>query len=197
MKYVLMGTSSNFGNMLSMAAASVVLPFLPMLPLQILLNNFLYDCAQVPIPSDRVDGSYMQKPRRWNIAFIRRFMLTMGPLSSLFDVLTFAVMVSVFQAGPALFRAGWFVESLATQTLVIFVIRTADRPWRSRPSQSLALGVGACVVLGTLLPWSPAAPWLGFAPLPAPFLGFVVIMVLAYLAVVEVAKRRFYRRHGL
>jgi Mg2+-importing ATPase len=197
MKYVLMGTSSNFGNMLSMAAASLVLPFLPMLPLQILLNNFLYDCAQVPIPSDRVDGSYMQKPRRWNIAFIRRFMLTMGPLSSLFDLLTFAAMLHLFHAGPALFRAGWFVESLATQTLVIFVIRTADRPWRSRPSRSLAAGVAACVTLGTLLPWSPAAPWLGFAPLPPPFLAFVVVMVLAYLMVVEVAKRRFYRRHGM
>jgi P-type Mg2+ transporter len=197
MKYVLMGTSSNFGNMLSMALASLVLPFLPMLPLQILLNNFLYDCAQVPIPGDRVDAGYMQKPRRWNIAFIRRFMLTIGPLSSLFDLATFAVMLQVFHAPPALFRAGWFVESLATQTLVIFVIRTADRPWRSRPSASLAVGVGACVVLGTLLPFTPAAPWLGFAPLPLPFFAFLALMVLAYLAVVEVAKRRFYRSHGM
>ncbi len=114
MKYVLMGTSSNFGNMLSMAAGSVFLPFLPMLPLQILVNNFLYDVSQVAIPSDRVDETYMQKPKRWNIAFIRRYMLLLGPLSSAFDFLTFAVMLGVFRADHAPFRTGWFVESLAT-----------------------------------------------------------------------------------
>ena len=133
MKYVLMGTSSNFGNMLSMASASLFLPFLPMLPLQILLNNFLYDLSQVPIPSDRVDATYTLKPKRWNVAFIRRYMLVIGPLSSVYDFLTFAVMLGVFHADERLFRTGWFVESLATQTLVIFVIRTAGRPWQSRP----------------------------------------------------------------
>jgi Mg2+-importing ATPase len=197
MKYVLMGTSSNFGNMLSMAAASLFLPFLPMLPLQILLNNFLYDLAQVPIPSDRVDGSYMRKPKRWNIAFIRRFMLLTGPLSSVFDFATFAVMLWVFDAGPALFRTGWFVESLATQTLVIFVIRTADRPWRSRPSRGLAWGVSACAVAGALLPFTPLAPWLGFTPLPPLFFGFLLAMVVAYLALMEAVKRWFYRRYPM
>ena len=142
MKYVLMGTSSNFGNMLSMAAASMFLPFLPMLPLQILLNNFLYDLAQVPIPSDRVDATYTLKPKRWNVAFIRRFMLLIGPLSSVYDFLTFAVMLKVFHADATLFRTGWFVESLATQTLVIFVIRTAGRPWASRPSAASRLERG-------------------------------------------------------
>jgi Mg2+-importing ATPase len=197
MKYVLMGTSSNFGNMLSMAVASLFLPFLPMLPLQILLNNFLYDLSQVPIPSDRVDASYMLKPRRWNMAFIRRYMLVIGPLSSVFDFLTFGIMLHVFHAGEALFRTGWFVESLATQTLVIFVIRTADRPWRSRPSRALGWGVGACAAVGALLPFTPVAPWFGLVPLPPLFFAFVIGMVLVYLTVVEIAKRGFYRRYGM
>lgn len=194
MKYVLMGTSSNFGNMLSMAVASVFLPFLPMLPLQILINNFLYDVSQVPIPSDRVDETYMQRPKRWNIAFIRRYMLLLGPLSSAFDFLTFAVMLGVFRADPALFRTGWFVESLATQTLVIFVIRTADRPWRSRPSRGLTLGVTSCALVGGALPFTPLAPWLGFVPLPLPFFAVLMGMVGAYLVLVEVVKRWFYGR---
>ena len=195
MKYVLMGTSSNFGNMLSMAVASLFLPFLPMLPLQILLNNFLYDLSQVSIPSDRVDGTYVVKPRRWNVAFIRRYMLLIGPISSAFDFLTFGVMLWVFRAGEELFHTGWFVESLATQTLVIFVIRTAARPWASRPSAPLAWGVGASVGVGVLLPFTPLAPWLGFTPLPPLFFGFLVVMIGTYLALVEVVKRWFFRRY--
>jgi Mg2+-importing ATPase len=197
MKYVLMGTSSNFGNMLSMAAASLFLPFLPLLPLQILLNNFLYDLSQVPIPSDRVDATYTVKPKRWNIGFIRRYMLLIGPLSSLYDFLTFAVMLWVLHAGPALFRTGWFVESLATQTLVIFVIRTADRPWASRPSRALGWGVGSSAAAGALLPFTPLAPWLGFVPLPPLFFAFLFAMVLTYLGAVELAKRWFYRRYPM
>ena len=160
MKYVLMGTSSNFGNMLSMAAASLFLPFLPMLPLQILLNNFLYDSRQVTDP-DRQRGrdATCAQPKRGTSRFIRRFMLlARSAVSSLYDFLTFAVMLWVFQAGPALFRTGWFVESLATQTLVIFVIRTAEPPWRSRPSRGLAWGVSACAAAGALLPFTPLAP---------------------------------------
>jgi len=196
MKYVLMGTSSNFGNMLSMAAASMFLPFLPMLPLQILLNNFLYDLAQMPIPSDRVDGTYTLKPKRWNVAFIRRFMLLIGPLSSVYDFLTFAVMLKFFHADATLFRTGWFVESLATQTLVIFVIRTAGRPWESRPSAGLAWGVCTCVATGALLPFTPLGPWLGFTPLPPLFFAILVLMVVTYLGLVEVVKRWFYRRYA-
>jgi Mg2+-importing ATPase len=196
MKYVLMGTSSNFGNMLSMAVASLFLPFLPMLPLQILLNNFLYDLAQVPIPSDRVDGTYTLKPKRWNVAFIRRFMLLIGPLSSIYDFLTFAVMLGLFHAGPPLFRTGWFVESLATQTLVIFVIRTAGRPWKSRPSPALTWGVCACVVAGAVLPFTPLAPWLGLTPLPPLFFAILALMVVTYLGLVEIVKRWFYRFHS-
>jgi Mg2+-importing ATPase len=197
MKYVLMGTSSNFGNMLSMAAASAFLPFLPMLPLQILVNNFLYDVSQVAIPSDRVDASDLVKPRRWNVGFIRRYMLLVGPLSSLFDFATFGLMLGVFRAGEALFRTGWFVESLATQTLVVLVIRTAARPWASRPSGALVAAVTGCLATGTVLPFTPLAGWLGFTPLPAPFFAFLVAMVLAYLTLVEVTKGWLYRREVL
>jgi Mg2+-importing ATPase len=197
MKYVLMGTSSNFGNMLSMAGATLVLPFLPMLPLQILLNNFLYDLSQVAIPSDRVDRSYLVKPRHWNIAFIRRYMLVLGPISSAYDFLTFGVMLGVFHAGATLFRTGWFVESLATQTLVIFVIRTAGRPWANPPSRALAWGVGTSVVVGIALPFTPLAGWLGFAPLPPLFFAALLTMVVAYLALVEIVKRWFYRRYPM
>jgi len=193
MKYVLMATSSNFGNMLSMAVASLFLPFLPMLPLQILLNNFLYDLAQVAIPSDRVDATWQRKPRRWNVAFIRRYMLTIGPISSVFDLATFALMLGVFHADEPLFRTGWFVESLATQTLVIFVIRTAAAPWAMAPSRGLMLGVAASLGVGVLLPFTPLATWLGFVPLPPLFFAFLVVMTVAYLGAVELAKRRFYR----
>jgi P-type Mg2+ transporter len=194
MKYVLMATSSNFGNMLSMALASLVLPFLPMLPLQILLNNFLYDLAQVAIPSDRVDRTWQRKPRRWDVAFIRRYMLTIGPISSVFDLITFAVMLAVFHANEPLFRTGWFVESLATQTLVIFVIRTAAPPWTVPPGRGLTLGVAASLGVGVLLPFTPLATWLGFVPLPPLFFAFLVVMTVAYLVAVELAKRRFYRK---
>ena len=131
-----MGTSSNFGNMFSAAAASAVLTFLPMLPSQILLNNLLYDSSQLAIPTDRVDAEQLHAPSHWNIAFIRRFMLTFGPISSLFDFLTFGLMLGVLHAGPVEFRTGWFVESLATQTLIIFAIRTRRVPFfRSRPGR--------------------------------------------------------------
>jgi Mg2+-importing ATPase len=194
MKYVLMGTSSNFGNMVSMAVASLFLPFLPMLPFQILLNNFLYDISQVAIPSDRVDRTYLLKPRRWNVALIRRYMLVLGPLSSAFDILTFVVMLSVFRADETLFRTGWFLESLATQTLVIFVIRTAARPWASLPSRGLVVGVAAALGAGVLLPFSPLAPRLGFTAPPAHFSMFLVAMVAAYLGLVELVKARLSRR---
>ena len=134
-----MGTSSNFGNMFSMAAASVFLPFLPMLPTQILLNNFLYDASQLTIPSDNVDEEYMRRPRPWDMKMVRNFMLLIGPISSIYDFLTFYVLLHFFHASQPEFHTGWFVESLATQTLVIFVIRTLGNPFKSRPSLPLAV----------------------------------------------------------
>jgi Mg2+-importing ATPase len=194
MKYLLMGTSSNFGNMFSMAAASVFLPYLPMLPTQILLNNFLYDLSQVTIPTDHVDESYIIKPRRWDIKLIRDFMLFIGPVSSIFDFMTFFIMLQVFHASAALFHTGWFVESLATQTLVLFIIRTAGNPLRSRPSLPLTVTVLLVVAFGMLLPFTPLAAPLGFTPLPALYFLFLAVMIVTYLLLVEVVKRWLMRR---
>ncbi len=190
MKYLLMGTSSNFGNMLSMALIVPFLPFLPMLPTQILLNNLLYDTAQVTIPTDHVDKDFTQKPRRWNIDIIRRFMFYVGPISSIFDFLTFFVMLKIFHASESLFQTGWFVESLATQTLVIFIIRTAKNPWKSKPSLPLIITVLLIVFLGVLLPFSPLAELFGFTKLPLMYFIFLVIATLSYLILVEVIKRK-------
>ena len=193
-KYVLMGTSSNFGNMFSAAGASMFLPFLPMLPSQILLNNLLYDTSQLAIPTDNVDEEQLRKPSHWDIAFIRRFMFYFGPFSSLFDFATFGIMAWGFHAGPALFRSGWFVESLATQTLIIFAIRTRRVPFfRSRPSLALTLAALTVVVVGALLPASPVAHLLGFQALPSAFFAALCLLVLTYLALVEVGKWAFYR----
>lgn len=192
-KYVLMGTSSNFGNMFSAAAASAVLTFLPMLPSQILLNNLLYDSSQLAIPTDRVDDEQLHAPSHWNIAFIRRFMLTFGPISSLFDFLTFGLMLGVLHAGPVEFRTGWFVESLATQTLIIFAIRTRRVPFlRSRPGGLLTAATFAVIAIGVALTISPLAHALGFTPLPWQFFGALAVFVIVYLALVEVTKKLFY-----
>ena len=193
-KYLLMGTSSNFGNMFSMAGAYVFLPFLPMLPSQILLNNFLYDLSQVTIPTDNVDASYIRKPQHWDIKLIRNFMIFIGPISSIFDFLTFFIMLRIFNAGAVLFHTGWFVESLATQTLVLFIIRTAGNPLRSRPSLPLAVTTLLIVAIGIVLPFSPLAGYLGFTPLPALYFLFLVAMTVVYLLLVEVVKRRLMRR---
>ena len=186
MKYLLMGTSSNFGNMFSMAGASLFLPFLPMLPTQILLNNLLYDLAQSPSRPTMSTRPSSGSPQRWDIGIIRRFMLVIGPVSSLFDFLTFGVLLSVFHAAEALFQTGWFVESLATQTLVLFVIRTAGNPSRSRPSLPLAVTTVLVVLIGVLLPFTPLAGPLGFVPLPGAYFLFLGGATLTYLALVEV-----------
>lgn len=194
MKYLLMGTSSNFGNMFSMAAASLFLPFLPMLPAQILLNNFLYDLAQVTIPTDNVDAGFIRQPRRWDVSLIRNFMLVIGPISSLFDFLTFWVLLTIFRGSAAHFHTGWFIESLATQTLVLFVIRTAGNPFHSRPSLPLTTTVLLVVLVGSALPFTPLAGPLGFTPLPAGFFVFVASVTCGYLTLVELAKRRLMAR---
>ncbi len=166
MKYIAMGTSSNFGNMFSMAGATLFLPFLPMLPAQILLNNLLYDVSEVPIPLDSVDEEYLTHPRHWNMRFIQKFMLAVGPVSSLFDFLTFYIMLHVFHAGEKLFHTGWFVESMATQVLVIFVIRTRRNPFKSRPSFWLTLCSLAVVLLAVVFPYTPLGRYFGFVPPP-------------------------------
>jgi len=194
MKYVMMGTSSNFGNMFSAALAALFLPFLPMLPVQILLNNFMYDMSEVTIPTDNVDQEYVERPRRWDIKFIRQFMLTFGPISSVFDLLTFFTMILAFGvSAPHLFQTAWFVESLSTQTLVIFVIRTRRVPFfKSAPGRLLAMTTMGIVAVGWLLPFTPLGAIFEFQPLPWWFLLVLLGMIAVYIALVEVIKKGFY-----
>ena len=165
-----------------------------MLPTQILLNNFLYDTAQITIPLDNVDQEYVRAPRRWDMTLIRNFMIFIGPISSLYDFLTFYVLLRIFHSGQPEFHTGWFVESLATQTLVLFVIRTTKSPFQSRPSPSLAATSILIVVLGVWLPYSPLAHSLGFVPLPGPFFTFLAASTATYLLLVELAKRLLFSR---
>jgi Mg2+-importing ATPase len=193
-KYVLMGTSSNFGNMFSAGGASLFLGFLPMLPTQILLNNLLYDVSEMTIPTDRVDEEQLRRPSHWDTRLIRRFMLFFGPISSLFDFATFGIMLWAFHAHAALFRSGWFVESLATQSLVVFAIRTRRVPFlRSRPSPPLVASTLLAVGAGLALPFSPLSHELGFEALPGTFVGAVAAMIVVYLVLIELGKRWFYR----
>jgi Mg2+-importing ATPase len=195
-KYVLMGTSSNFGNMFSAGAASLFLSFLPMLPTQILLNNLLYDVSEMTIPTDNVDEEQLGRPSHWDTGFIRRFMIFFGPISSIFDFATFGILLWVFDAGPTLFRSGWFVESLASQSLAIFVIRTRRLPFfRSRPSRPLLVSTLAVVAVGAVLPFLPFAHTLGFTRLPWTLLATIAFAIVpAYLVLLEVGKSIFYRR---
>ncbi len=197
MKYIMMGTSSNFGNMFSMAGATLFLPFLPMLPTQILLNNLLYDVSELPIPMDNVDNDYLAHPRQWDTTFIRNFMWVVGPVSSIFDFLMFFILLKVFGAGEALFHTGWFIESIATQVLVIFVIRTRANPLKSRPSVALTITSLLVVLLAVALPFTPLATHLGFVAPPPLFFLILMAMVLCYLVAVEFAKRFFYRNFSV
>lgn len=193
MKYVLMGTSSNFGNMLSAAGGSLLLNFLPMTPTQILLNNLLYDSGEMTIPTDRVDPELLERPAQWDIRLIRRFMVFFGPISSIFDFATFGVMLFLFHARGSLFQTAWFTESLATQSLVIFAIRTRRSPFfRSRPGLALTAGTLGVVAVGLVVPFTPLAAPLGFTPLPIGFLAILALMVVVYLALVELGKSWFF-----
>jgi Mg2+-importing ATPase len=192
-KYILMGASSNFGNMFSMAGAALFLPFLPMLPTQVLLNNLLYDASEAGVPLDNVEAEALARPAHWDLGLIRRFMLVLGPFSSLFDFLTFYVLLHLFGAGEALFQTGWFIQSLATQVLVIFVIRTRGRPWHSRPHPVLVgLTLGAAAI-GMLLPLTPLGAFFGFVAPPVSFYLFLVPAIVTYLVLVELVKRLFFR----
>ena len=192
LKYIRMGTSSNFGNMLSMTGAALILPFLPMTPGQILLNNLIYDASQTAIPTDTIDPLVAAVPAHWDVHAIQRFMLIFGPISSLFDYATFGVLLWVLGANEKAFHTGWFVESLFTQVLVVLVIRTRVSPfWRSRPSTPLMAAIVAALVAAVAIPLSPLGDVLGFAPLPLAFWGLLVVLVAAYLGIVELAKRRF------
>ena len=192
MKFIMMAMSSNFGNMFSMAGATLILPFLPMLPVQILLNNLLYAVSEMPIPLDEVDSEITSKPEHWDMRFIRNFMLVMGPVSSIFDFLTFGLLLLVFHANEALFQTGWFIESLATQVLVIFVLRTRRNPLRSRPHPILAATSVAVVVLAVVLPFTPLGAWFGFEPPSAAFLLAIAGLTVSYLLLAQGAKWAFF-----
>jgi Mg2+-importing ATPase len=193
MKYVLMGLSSNFGNMFSVAAATLFLPFLPMLPVQILLNNFLYDTSQIAIPSDRVDASYIERPQRWNFKMIYRYMFIFGITSSVFDLFTFWLLYKYFAVTEAQFRTGWFMESLATQILVVFIIRTHHTPFfKSKPSAKLVFSTLICLSLGWLLPYLPFAGRIGFQPLSFFVMAGISGLVIGYLFCAELVKHFIY-----
>jgi len=195
-KYILMSTSSNFGNMFSAAGASFFLSFLPMTPVQILLTNGLYDVSQLSIPSDNVDPESLVKPRHWNVSFIKNYMIFFGPLSSIFDFATFGVMLFIFQAKGALFQTGWFIESIATEILVVFVIRTARTPFFfSRPGKWLIFTCLSLTFVGIFLPFTPLAVPLGLVVPPLRYFGILVLLTAAYLLLVETVKNLFLKRY--
>ena len=197
LKYVFMATSANFGNMLSMAGASLFLPFLPLLPKQILLTNLLTDIPELAIGTDRVDALWIERPHRWSVQFIRRFMLTFGALSSVFDYLTFGVLLWVMDAGQQEFRTGWFLESVISATLIVLVVRTRGRAIGSLPSKPLMVATAAVICVTLALPFSPLAPVFGFASVPTWFVAVMVVIVLTYVASTELTKQWFYRRVSL
>jgi Mg2+-importing ATPase len=198
MKYIMMAVSSNFGNMFSAAGASLFLPFLPMLPIQILLNNLLYDFAQLTLPTDNVDQTYIQQPQRLQTSFIRNFMVSFGPVSSIFDFLTFFVMLFVFKASAPLFQTAWFIESLFTQTLVIFAIRTRKTPfYRSKPNKLLLLNIVVILIFALVLPFTFIGTFFSFVALPLRFLLMLAVFIVAYLGLVEIVKIWFYRRYAI
>jgi Mg2+-importing ATPase len=195
LKYVFMATSANFGNMFSMAGASLFLPFLPLLPKQILLTNLLTDLPEMAIATDRVDEEWIERPHRWDVGFIRAFMLTFGALSSVFDFVTFAVLRRWLRADTTEFRTGWFVESVVSAALIVLVIRTRGSLWRSRPATALLVATVGIVLVTVLMPLTPLAVPMSFAPVPLAFLPTLAVIVAVYGLSAETAKRLFYARH--
>jgi Mg2+-importing ATPase len=205
-KYIKMGASSNFGNMFSVVGASYLLPFLPMAPIQVLVNNLLYDFSQVGIPTDRVDEEYLTAPRKWNIEAIKKFMLFIGPMSSIFDYTTFGLMMWFYHCNhfstpgdhfEKMFHTGWFVESLLTQTLIVHIIRTNKIPFiESTASLPLTLTTLAVMAAAIALPFSPAAAYLGFVPLPLSFFGWMAVTLVCYVTVTHFMKTRFIAWYG-
>jgi len=199
LKYILTTTSANLGNMASMAVMSVFLPFLPLTAGQILLNNFLSDIPAVGLADDGVDPELVETPQRWNMRFIGRFMVEFGLLSSAFDALTFGTLLLVFSAPLAVFRTGWFVESLLTELLIALVVRTRRPFFRSRPGRLLLALTAVLVLVALILPYVPAASLMGFTPLPPKMLGALCFITASYVLAAEVLKRWFFRHahHGV
>jgi Mg2+-importing ATPase len=193
LKYILTTTSANLGNMVSMALASLYLPFLPLLASQILLNNFLSDIPAVGLANDSVDPEMVAQPRRWDMRFIARFMVEFGLMSSFFDLLTFAALLVVFHATPEVFRTGWFVESLLTELVIALIVRTRRPFFQSRPGSTLLWSTVALIALALALPYMPLARYLGFLPIPFSLLLSLIAITAVYVAATEGAKRRLFR----
>jgi Mg2+-importing ATPase len=192
LKYVFMATSANFGNMFSMAGASLFLPFLPLLPKQILLTNLLTDIPEMTIATDSVDPELIAEPRRWDIAFIRKFMLTFGLVSSVFDYLTFGALLWILDASPEQFRTGWFIESVISASAIVLVIRTRRPFFSSTPGRALTLATLAVAAITLLLPILPIAAPLGLTPMPLSFLFLLAAILAGYILTAELAKTHFY-----
>jgi Mg2+-importing ATPase len=193
-KYLRMNTSSDFGTMVSISVASVLLPFLPILPVQILLNDLLYDVSQLTLAGDRVDEASLALPRKWNVKSIRKFMLVFGPANSLFDLLTFGILLWLFHASVPLFQTGWFLENIVTQTIIVFSIRTAVVPfYRSHTSRVFSLSLLAIVGVALVLPFTPVAELFSFVRPPPVFFVVLVGLVAAYMMLAEALKQWFYK----
>ena len=197
-KYLMMEISSNFGNMITVSVASFILPFIPMLPTQILLNNFLYDVSQVTIAADNVDVELIKNPKKWDVGFIKKFMLTFGPVSSIFDFVTFFILLDLFKSVPSTFRTGWFIESLITQTLIVFAIRTSKVPFlKSKPSKYLLIGSFITLILGIIFILPPFASYFSFSVLTIKFYPYLIFIVIFYFVLVEFVKSIFYKKNSL
>jgi Mg2+-importing ATPase len=194
LKYVFMATSANFGNMFSMAGVSLILPFLPLLPKQILLTNLMTDFPEMTIATDSVDKEMIDYPRRWDIKAIRKFMITFGIVSSVFDFLTFGVLLLVLHATQVQFRTGWFLESVVSASLIVLVIRSRRPSFKSRPGKYLLMTTLSIVVVTVIVPFTPFAKIFGFSPLPFSFLLLIGIIVLFYIIAAEMAKTVFYKK---
>ncbi|MFA6570570.1 MAG: HAD-IC family P-type ATPase, partial [Bacteroidota bacterium] len=193
LKYVFMATSANFGNMFSMAGVSLILPFLPLLPKQILLTNLMTDFPEMTIATDSVDKELIDYPRRWDIIAIRKFMITFGIVSSVFDYLTFAVLLLVLHATEIQFRTGWFIESVVSASMIVLVIRSRKPFFRSQPGKYLLIATLSIVVLTLILPFTTLARVFGFSPLPVPFLLLIGVIILFYIFTAEIVKKIFYK----
>ena len=189
-----MATSANFGNMFSMAGVSLIVPFLPLLPKQILLTNLMTDFPEMTIAADSVDKEMIDYPRRWDIKAIRKFMITFGIVSSVFDYLTFGLLLLVLHATEVQFRTGWFLESVVSASLIVLVIRSRKPSYKSKPCKYLLIATISIVVITLILPYTPLAGIFGFNPLPVPFLLFIGVIILLYIFTAEVVKKVFYKR---
>ena len=192
LKYVFMATSANFGNMFSMAGVSLLLPFFPLLPKQILLTNVLTDIPEMTIATDSVDQELLDYPRRWDIGFVRKFMLTFGLISSLFDFLTFGALLVILDASPEQFRTGWFVESVISASVIVLVIRTRRHFFTSRPGKYLVFATFAVAGITIVMPYLPIAASLGLTPMPPSFFMLLAAILAGYVLTAELVKRHFY-----